>query len=545
MPQANALYIPIQQSGDVIANDGFPSLRRHRSTESKKSLPEMSCHACFRAPASRIRFFCPTCARNQLYQLRIENARILLEKQSIAEKIEATATLGTAQAEPSCEHDGNIVACEVGSSTKWTLQSIAKEEAESSARMRSVSDRIESLISEINDKRLDISQRRLALARQNSDSESAQYQLGERETTILASIQNNTKRADHLWHSLHSKTAEARIFLCREAANLYRLQRKTKNKDGALQETYTIGGATPACISTSFFYVAHLLVLVSHYLSLKLPAEITLPHKDHPTSTISAPSASYPSREPPFPHSVPPEPRIGSPRPPRPRPLSIDRALPKLAREDPGTYALFLEGVTLLAWNVSWLCRTQGINIMSDSWEEVCNVGKNMWQLLVAPPAQPSTLSRAFAGRDLQTKMRISRDSPRTTIQRTMSFPMLGHYSHGTAHSFLGAAEGVEFTRTWKLPTPTRVVDKLKSTLLGEMASAEWELLEGDWDDTSQEPSQSATLGQLSVTAGLPHQRRHTGDNVDGTVLGADTLSGPCGPTRLKGTSGWTKLRNR
>ncbi|PYI06274.1 hypothetical protein BO78DRAFT_397459 [Aspergillus sclerotiicarbonarius CBS 121057] len=518
----------------------------------------MSCHICFRAPASRIRLLCPACARNQLYQLRIENARILLEKQSIAEQIETNVTLGTTQTEQSSEHDENTVACEDGFSTNWTLQIIAKEEAESSTRMRAVSDQIENLISEINDKRLDISKRRLALARQNSDSESAQYQLCEREAAMLAGIQNNTKRTDHLWHSLHSKTAEARIFLCREAANLYGLQRKTKNKDGVLQETYTIGGvdiidlrdmngATSAYISTSLFYVAHLLVLVSHYLSLRLPAEITLPHKDHPTPTISAPSASYPSREPPL-HlspSVPPESRTDSPRPPRPRPLSIDRALPKLAREDPGTYALFLEGVTLLAWNVSWLCRTQGMNTISESWEEVCNVGKNMWQLLVAPPAQPSTLSRAFAGRDIQTKMRISRDSPRTTIQRTMSFPMLGHYSHGTAHSFLGAAEGVEFTRTWKLPTPTKVVDKLKSTLLGEMASAEWELLEGDWDDTSQEPSQSIIPRQPSVTAGSPHQRGQTGDRIEGAVSGADTLGGPYGPTRLKGTSGWTKLRNR
>ena len=202
----------------------------------------MSCHICFRAPAPRIRLLCPTCARNQLYQLRIENARILLEKQSIAEEIEATVTLGIAQAEHPSEYDGNIAACEVGSLPTWTLQVIAKKEAESSARMRSVSGQIESLISEINDKRLDISQRRLALARQNSDSESAQYQLCERETALLAGMQNNTKRTDHLWHSLHSKTAEARIFLCREAANIYGLQRKTKNKDGALQETYTIGG---------------------------------------------------------------------------------------------------------------------------------------------------------------------------------------------------------------------------------------------------------------------------------------------------------------
>ncbi|GMF68304.1 unnamed protein product [Aspergillus oryzae] len=115
-----------------------------------------------------------------------------------------------------------------------------------------------------------------------------------------------------------------------------------------------------------------------------------------------------------------------------------------------------------------------------------------MWQLLVAPPAQTSTLVRAFAGRDVQSKVKITRDPPKTIIQRTKSFPMLGHYSHGTVHSFLAASEGTEYTRTWRLPTPTKVADKLKSSLLGEMASAEWEVLEKkEWDNIPEAPLQS------------------------------------------------------
>ncbi|PYH99548.1 hypothetical protein BO71DRAFT_394277 [Aspergillus ellipticus CBS 707.79] len=525
----------------------------------------MSCHTCFRVPVSRQQFLCPTCARNQLYELRIENAQILLEKESISQQIEATVSHNnTAQAEELSGPDENVATRGNGFSNQWRFQIISKKEIESSARIKLLTSRTEGLISEINGKRLDVSQRRLALARRYSDSESAQFQLGEREAAMLAGFHNNTKRTDHLWHSLHNKTAEARIFLCREAANIYGLRQKTKNKNGTFQETYIIGGidiidlrdmngATPGHISTSLFYVAHLLVLISHYLSLRLPAEITLPHRDHSSPTICTPSASYLPREAcSVSYSLHPSPSISAmPRTtdpsglPRPRPLFIDKALPKLAREDPGTYALFLEGVTLLAWNVSWLCRTQGLNVSSDSWEEVCKVGKNIWQLFVAPPTQPSTLLRAFAGRDIQTKMRISRDSPRTTIQRTMSFPMLGHYSHGTAHSFLGATEGADFMRTWKLPTPTRVVDKLKSTLLGDMASAEWELLEGDWDETSQEPIQSFLRGP-SVNAGSNYQEESNRVSLDPTVLDGEAWSGPGNPTtRLKGTSGWTKLRNR
>ncbi|GES56943.1 zinc/iron permease [Aspergillus terreus] len=83
---------------------------------------------------------------------------------------------------------------------------------------------------------------------------------------------------------------------------------------------------------------------------------------------------------------------------------------------------------------------------------------------------------------------------------------MMGHYSHGTVHSFLGASEGTEFVRTWRLPTPTKIVDKLKSCLLGEMASAEWELLEEkEWDDASQEESSQPPGHTHNDLASKPH----------------------------------------
>jgi len=313
-----------------------------------------------------------------------------------------------------------------------------------------------------------------------------------------------------------------------------------------------ITGATPAQISTSLSNIARLLVLVSHYLSLRLPAEITLPHKNHPIPTIYAPAASYQSHEP-TDGAVGSRSGTSSPTTskavntrarPRPRPLLIDKALPRLAKEDPETYAHFLEGATLLAWDVAWLCRTQGINLASDSWEETCNIGKSMWQLLVAPPAQTSNLMRAFAGRDTQTRIKPTKDTPQTTIQRTKSFPMLGHYSHGTAHSFLGASEGTDFIRSWKLPTPTKIVDKLKSSLLGEMASAEWELLEEkEWEDGNTEPHKPAVSpdrdGLNSANPSASHAEPTEDPNNQVSPQMADATRRP------KGTSGWMKLNNR
>jgi hypothetical protein len=141
---------------------------------------------------------------------------------------------------------------------------------------------------------------------------------------------------------------------------------------------------------------------------------------------------------------------------------------------------------------------------------------------------------------------------------------MLGHYSHGTSHSFLGAAEGTEFMRTWKLPTPTKIVDKLKAVLLGEMASAEWELLEEkEWDDETQEqphanpedppeplppvdqrddvndkPSENNTLNTVTTGSMMPD-----GDsNAHERMITPPTQSNS---SRSKGTSGWTKLKSR
>ena len=146
-----------------------------------------------------------------------------------------------------------------------------------------------------------------------------------------------------------------------------------------------------------------------------------------------------------------------------------------------------------------------------------------MWQLLVAPPAKNSTVTRVFSGRDLQSKLKAGKDTPKTTIQRTKSFPVLGHYSHGTSHSFLGAAEGTEFMRTWKLPMPMKIVDRLKSALLGEMASAEWELLEKEWDDETQEQPLGLKDAPVQNTLEPDARGRSTEENDTTSIETAET----------------------
>ncbi|KAK2759081.1 hypothetical protein FQN54_003180 [Arachnomyces sp. PD_36] len=555
----------------------------------------MSCHICSRQPGSRLHFNCTTCTRNQLYQLRLDTAKILLEKDALGKKIQAAVdvkdegpTSGAASSQQEQKH-----------SVRWAVQAANTREAQSAATTKAVLGHVEVLKQEIKKGKEEISKRRAALAQRRSDAESANYQLSDRRTNALTAVQNTSKRTEHLWNVLHNKTAESRIFLCREAANLYGLRQKLRRKEGKVKDSYTIGGvgiidlremnseftststsyssnllvdASPTQITTSLSHISHLLVLVSHYLSLRLPAELILPHRGSPLPTIYPPAASYISRDTQHPVS-PPHSSSNSPTSsrstdqrhlPRPRPLFIDKdkTLPKLAKEEPATYNLFLEGISLLAWDIAWVSRTQGLNTSSDSWEDICNMGRNLWQLLVSPPTQASTLMRVLSTRETTSSSPSpnpkSKDSPKTTLQRTKSFPILGHYSHGTAHSFLGGSEGTEFMRTWKLVSAVKVADKVKATLLGEMASAEWELLrEDEWEDEGvgngngngnggnnnavsnddrggtgqQQPFEDASMIATRVIA-------PEGGGANGEMRGGDGNA-------PRGNSGWTKLKNR
>lgn len=116
--------------------------------------------------------------------------------------------------------------------------------------------------------------------------------------------------------------------------------------------------------------------------------------------------------------------------------------------------------------------------------------------------------------------------------------------------------------KTWKLPPPAKIADKLKSALLGEMANAEWELLEEkEWDDLA-EGSRNNDSANLPTQGGASKTSSTTAmTGVDSTEVANDTTStrrplrsSPTPATttsstgnyaRPSGTSGWTKLKSK
>jgi hypothetical protein len=213
-----------------------------------------------------------------------------------------------------------------------------------------------------------------------------------------------------------------------------------------------------------------------------------------------------------------------------------------LSTEDPAGYSLFVEGVTLLAYDIAWLCKSQGIPVgESSSFEDICNIGRNLFNLLIGSQSRPP-IGRVPSAQSTPT--RGGRDESEGEDKKTTSSSIMGRFSHGTAHSFLGNADGTEFIRSWKLLSPMKLADKLRTKLLSEVANAEWEVLDQDAWTIDDE------MGDDGVVVGA---RREGGRGLGlgmqsfmsmKTVMDAVEIVGGAGERR-PGTSGWTKLKPR
>jgi hypothetical protein len=103
-----------------------------------------------------------------------------------------------------------------------------------------------------------------------------------------------------------------------------------------------------------------------------------------------------------------------------------------------------------------------------------------------------------------------------------------------------------------------KVADKLKSALLGEMANAEWELLEErEWDEEGPEQGPLNVMAPSLSSGPKPEvqdtslkdeeavvratETEHNSDDAESSKLPSEQRI----PVRPRGTSGWTKLKSR
>lgn len=520
------------------------------TTNHLRSLHDMQCDICYRIGGHKLPFLCPTDARNRLYDPRIQHAKVLLEKDALDHQV--TNLLD----QQNKARDGS----KDGSESRPGVTSANAEKEQTIDRTQQIISQADKLRVKLEDARADLAKRKANLARRKSDLASASNGVEPRRLRQVDDVEKSIRMTRFKWNQIHGTTASSRTFLCGEAAKLYGLKKARKNGGS---EEYRIGGvgivdlramntASPAQVSTALSHIVHLLMLSTHYLAIRLPAEITLPHRDYPLPTIFSLPQSYKHTDVPFPgtpgqsSSTSPTASRHSEQPhhgqlqPHPRPLFIKKPLPLLASEDPSGYGLFLEGVTLLAYDVAWLCKSQGLPVGEESsFDDICNIGKNLYSLLIGTRPRPPPSSR------LPSTQIMSPKTENETDDRRLATPSLvGKYSHGTAHSFLGSAEGTDFIRSWKLPSPMKLADKLKGKLMSEVANAEWEVLdEGAWAVDNEIGGDGVVVGPgnepgRSMAAGMQSFMSMR------TVMDAAAEAAGDGE-RKPGSSGWTKLKPR
>ncbi len=236
---------------------------------------------------------------------------------------------------------------------------------------------------------------------------------------------------------------------------------------------------------------------------------------------------------------------------PKPRPLHLDKKLSALAKDDQAAYASFVEGISFLAWDVAWLCKTQGLNTGDKSWDDVCAMGKNLWQLLLAPLVRlpsPKEMSSKSSPQGPATYQTPRADVQAPTMEARKGTPLPGYFSHGTAYGYLAAAEGSEYMRNWRLQVPSKVIEMFKAMLLAERTGAEWEILEGnEWEAEEADVDVRRELNLVNRPLGIEETgvlvRPEAKEGSEGERAGRSERKE--GEEKGKSTSGWTKLKSR
>lgn len=232
---------------------------------------------------------------------------------------------------------------------------------------------------------------------------------------------------------------------------------------------------------------------MAHYLGLKLPNEITLPFRGNPTTTARGQLNNR--------HMAV-------------RPLYADSPLTTMARENMTAHSKLVEGISMLALNIAWLCYSQGLP--ANEVEDASNIGYCMWKLLVA------------------------KDSTAVTS------PSFGRMSHATINGNLTLARHEPVMAGFKLRY-NLIADRIRTTLQGETMVADWDMVV-DADEHGSKTSRGGPVTDVDVKslgeeeededATFSFATRPTTPTTITTITSATTNgSGSVGK--------WTRIRSR
>ncbi|KAL8779346.1 MAG: hypothetical protein Q9213_006989 [Squamulea squamosa] len=508
----------------------------------------MHCNICQRPNTTVLPFNCAACARDALYHTRISLVHTLLEQEAATSQLEQS--LKNSRITPSKLPPSNSSKPQ-NHPLSLTLESTRTQKESARHQEQLTLDFTQQLRLETGKTRGEITRRKAENEERRNALVTARKELARRQTVNVGRFGKSLAGIRNQWDVTHTNIAESRLLLCREVTSLYGLKRHNDHVATSEPDKFLIGGlpifnlkdlnnADPAVVTTVISNLAYLVHLVSHYLALRLPAQVIPPYRDHPSPTILAPALSYVTSPPnaastPSSFSHPPAVRglLHASQKRGSTSLLLKKRLSATAKEDPQTYTAVVEAMTLLAWNVAWLCKTQGFDVGASTWEETCDVGKNLWLLFGterAGPLHTSGTRDRIPTQDLNANTAPQVSQP--GIERSPAI-MFGQYSHGTVHSNLTTASGSKVIDGWRLQNPVKVIKEVKNMLLSDRTGAEWEMLEGkEWETQSMMPE----LTTPTAAADASTQKSEPEPN---------SLATEDAQEKAKGTSGWTKLKSR
>ena len=257
----------------------------------------MQCDVCQRTASGKLPFNCTLCARDTLYQPRLKHAQILLEKESIEKQIER-----------SVGGDPRIARSSSSSSSgkqevnpAWTIQRGLADQTTAEEQTQAIHTHLQLLRQEIHKMKAEIVTRKARLVRRRSELASAKQELSHSQDTAQEPLEKTIRRTTHRWDVLYAKTAESRLFLCREAARLYGLQQHKRKKGVRARDMYTIGGTPIADLRDLNSTAPSLSNSICHktLLTLTPPQKMPLqPKSPSPQATLPTLSTLLPTTSP-------------------------------------------------------------------------------------------------------------------------------------------------------------------------------------------------------------------------------------------------------
>lgn len=201
----------------------------------------MNCDICARSHALDLPFYCVACARGLLYPTRLDAIALLLEKEQLAHQVEDVIRYKSL---PNVDSEHHLAAKSNGHglSRTWAIDHLRHEIEKSKCRQVVAQSALEKLHEEVEQIRREVAAKKAEINERRTILNTITALVPQRRQDRLSKLAEVSVKGSHSFDSLHRKTVDAKVSLCREAALLLRLRHRKKRREGIVQDFFSISG---------------------------------------------------------------------------------------------------------------------------------------------------------------------------------------------------------------------------------------------------------------------------------------------------------------